>query len=189
MRDIDIRRALLSEMERRHAGDGNTILVEELGICNGAARVDVAVVNGSVHGYEIKSERDTLQRLPLQICEYNRVFDYVTIVVSSPHLMKVKQAVPKWWGISLAEKSGDEVKVVQVRQARKNASLDRFALAQLLWRDEALEALAARGLDKGMRSKPRERMWAKLANSLTERDLGEVVRSKLKRRGPAWRDL
>lgn len=188
MRDIDIRRALLSEMKRRHAGDGDTILVQELGICNGAARVDVAVVNGSVHGYEIKSERDTLMRLPVQVNEYNRVFDYVTIVVSAAHLKKVRIAVPKWWGISIAKKTDDEISLIRVRGPKVNRSLDQFAFAQLLWRDEALEALRTRGLAEGMRSKPREKMWAKLAENLSRQELGEIVRSQLKRRGSAWRD-
>jgi len=36
----------------------------------GASRIDRAVVNGSVHGYEIKSETDDLTRLPAQARAY-----------------------------------------------------------------------------------------------------------------------
>ena len=32
------------------------LLIHELGVCAGLARVDIALVNGSLHGFEIKSE-------------------------------------------------------------------------------------------------------------------------------------
>src|SRR5690242_7332263 len=72
MRDIDIREALRAEIARRHNGESNTLVVEELGLCQGIARVDLAVVNGSVNGYEIKSAHDTLSRLPAQSDVYSR---------------------------------------------------------------------------------------------------------------------
>jgi len=58
MREIDIRRALLADVRQRHRDEPDTLIREELGVCQGIARVDLAVVNGSVHGYEIKSEQD-----------------------------------------------------------------------------------------------------------------------------------
>ena len=46
----------------RQLWDGKgKIDVEELGVCRGRVRVDVAVVNGTLHGYEIKSDRDSLR--------------------------------------------------------------------------------------------------------------------------------
>ena len=72
MRDIDIRRRLRAD-ERLHPWDSNTRIVEELGLCQGVARVDLAVVNGTIHGYEIKSERDTLTRLSGQAEIYNHI--------------------------------------------------------------------------------------------------------------------
>ena len=70
--------------------DPQTLIVEELGIRQGAARVDVAVVNGSLHGYEIKSARDTLERLPKQSELYSSVFDTITLVTAENHLMGPK---------------------------------------------------------------------------------------------------
>ena len=54
MRDIDIRRTLLASITEQHPFDDGTIVVEELGLCQGTARVDVAAVNGTIHGYEIE---------------------------------------------------------------------------------------------------------------------------------------
>src|SRR3954469_15133629 len=99
MRDIDARRALRQEVKRRHQGETDTLVVEELGVCQGVARVDFAVINGSIHGYEIKSERDTLVRLPAQSDAYSRALEFVTIVAAQNHLHKVVEAIPDWWGI------------------------------------------------------------------------------------------
>ena len=187
MRDIDIRRALRCDVNRLHGNAPDTIVLEELGLCQGTARVDLAVINGSVHGYEIKSERDTLARLPSQSESYNRVFDYVTVVVATSHFRKIADAVPKWWGISVALPKAGTVKIVPKRKPRLNIGIDAFSLAQLLWRDEALEELQALGLGAGMKSKPRREIWKSLATSIPVEQLGEIVRRRIKQRGPDWR--
>jgi hypothetical protein len=187
MRDIDIRRALLGKMDHLHNGDSDTLIVQELGLCQGTARVDVAVVNGSIHGYEIKSERDTLFRLPGQTDIYSRTLDFVTIVTAPSHADAIRKTVPYWWGIWSAVQQGNEVLLHKLRRSRRNPSIDPFALAQLLWREEALQALTDLGLVTGLRSKPREILWNRLASELTVKELGTIVRQYLKRRGPTWR--
>ena len=187
MRDIDIRRALLRDVDSLHGNDPDTVVVEELGLCQGIARVDVAVINGCVHGYEIKSERDTLLRLPSQSETYNRVFDYVTIVAAASHFRKVSDAVPRWWGIDVALPQGNAVRIVRKRAPRLNRHIDPYALAQLLWRDEVLDELAALGLAAGMRSKPRKELWNHLATSVPMKQLGSIVRRRIKQRPPDWR--
>ncbi len=187
MRDIDIRQAVLGTMGRLHGNDSDTLIVQELGLCQGTARVDIAVVNGSVHGYEIKSERDTLFRLPGQTNIYNRTLDFVTVVTESSHADAIREAVPRWWGIWRADQAENGVVLKSLRKARRNPRIDPFALAQLLWREEALQTLSDLGLAAGLRSKPREQLWRRLASELPLKDLGDVVRLHLKRRGQAWR--
>lgn len=187
MRDIDIRRALRQEMANVHSTEPDTLIVEELGLCQGAARVDLAVVNGTVHGYEIKSEQDTLVRLPGQIDVYGRTLEFVTIVTSSAHVGKIRQMVPRWWGIWSAVPDENGLQLKKSRKSQRNPNVDPFAVAQLLWRDEALEALTERGLIAGMRSKPREELWRKLASDVPLDELSNVVRECLKRRGVEWR--
>lgn len=55
--DSDIRPVLRSRLRLKHANDTDTVVIEELGLCRGQVRVDVSVVNGLLHGYEIKSDR------------------------------------------------------------------------------------------------------------------------------------
>ena len=163
MRDLDIRRRLRTD-GRLHYQEPDTRIVEELGLCQGIARVDLAVVNGAIHGYEIKSERDTLYRLPTQAQIYGQVLDYVTIVTARAHAAKVRRVIPEWWGIWAAESDQGEIRLDAERDPLRNPEVNAFALAQLLWRDEALQALVDRGIAAGMRSKSRRDIWRCLAS-------------------------
>ncbi len=189
VRDIDIRRALREEIERRHRSESGTRVVEELGLCQGIARVDLAVINGSLHGYEIKSGRDTLARLPGQCDIYNRALDFITIVTEAAHISKIRAIVPSWWGIWCVRERGAKADIEISRQPRPNPHILPSALAELLWREEALKALADRGLADGLRSKPRRDLWLRLATDLTVEELSAIVRDCLKRRGASWKAL
>lgn len=79
MRDIDVRIAVRERLREEHLGDADTRIVEEMGVWHGSVRVDIAVINGEIAAYELKSARDTLQRLPGQACLYNEVFDRVSL--------------------------------------------------------------------------------------------------------------
>ena len=182
MRDIDIREALRVEMRAVHGSDPDTLILEEMGLCQGIVRVDVAVVNGSLHGYEIKSERDTLARLPSQAEIYNRVFDFVTIVTARKHERKVADSVPQWWGISIAVPTVSGLTLHKRRRARQNKQLNPISLVQLLWREETLLALAQLGLAEGLKSKKRDIFSARLAGSVDLTTLSSIVREAVKRR-------
>jgi hypothetical protein len=49
MRDADVRQVLKNRLELTQVANGG-LLVEELGLCNGTVRVDLAVVNGILKG-------------------------------------------------------------------------------------------------------------------------------------------
>jgi hypothetical protein len=181
MRDIDVRSVLCRQLSEIH-DDANTLLISELGLCQGSVRVDVAVVNGSISGFEIKSAKDTLERLPTQCEAYSRALDYVTLVTAENHLDDALRMVPDWWGISVAVEANHSISIEENRTPERNLAVDPMALAQLLWRDEALECLKELRLAAGLTSKPRRTLWAKLAQSVPPTDLGEMVRSRLKAR-------
>jgi hypothetical protein len=181
MRDIDIREALRVEMRAVHKGDPETLVLEEMGLCQGVVRVDVAVINGSMHGYEIKSEQDTLARLPAQAEIYNQVFDFVTIVTAKNHERKIREMVPEWWGISIAVPTEGGLKLWTRRRPRQNKKLNPLSLAQLLWREETLLALTKLGLDEGLKSKKRDILWNRLADSVDIAALSTIVREAIKR--------
>jgi len=186
MRDYDVRTALRQELITAHALEPNTLIVDEVGLCRGTVRVDMAVVNSTFNGYEIKSERDTLARLPTQQEVYSKTFDTVTIVTGRRHVEKIVERVPHWWGITMALMRGGKVWFKIIRQPAFNSHVDPFSLAQLLWRDEAVSVLKERGLARGMLSKPRRVLWQKIVENLSIEELRRVVRERLKVRGN-WR--
>ena len=94
MRDFEIRSALVAFLQQHHAHDPDTTVLNEMGLCEGLARIDVAVINGQIHGFEIKSPRDTLNRLASQEAVYSRTLDLVTIVSHAEHLPRVRVLVP-----------------------------------------------------------------------------------------------
>lgn len=186
MRDPDIRKVLLSSLKKEHPRNSGTLLVEEFGLCQGDARVDLAVINGSIHGYEIKSERDSLARLSAQQEIYSKVLDHVTVIAGTRHLSKVEKMVPNWWGIFDASFKNDKVTIEMIRPSSVNNSVDPNALVQLLWREETLLVLKERNLHRGMASKSRKVLWAKIVECLPDDELKLVVREKIKGR-QQWR--
>ncbi|WP_146008950.1 sce7726 family protein [Zhihengliuella halotolerans] len=183
MRDIDVREALHSHLLEEHASErANTRFVDELEIC-GEVRVDVAVLNGHFTGYELKSQRDTLTRLPKQASFYSRVFDYAVLVVAENHREPALEMIPRWWGVTVASTKPDGTTSLAVeRPGTYNEQVDPGALVRLLWREETLEALTHLGLDRGVRSKPKRVLWDRLASSVAVADLRELVRQQVKSR-------
>lgn len=187
MRDRDVRVALRAHLLEEHAEQlDHTLLVDELGLC-GEARVDVAVINGSLTGYELKSARDKLDRLPNQVSTYGKVLDYAYLVVAQSHLDKARAMLPPWWGILVAQGDSDRITLRYCRKARKNPGVDAASLVQLLWRDEALAVLTRHGQDSGVRTKPRDIVWTRLVLVLELDRLRDEVRGTLKARR-RWRE-
>lgn len=186
-KDLDIRTALRQKLRLLHQSDSETLLLEELGLRHGAIRVDLAVVNGMLHGYELKSDRDSLARLPRQCEAYNAVFDRVTLVVGSRLAERAIGMVPLWWGIELAECNGnDRVGFATLREPLENPAPDPLAIAKLLWRDEALSLLIEQGHARGVLSKPRSHIYARLVEVTDLQLLQYRVRDRLRNRAD-WR--
>jgi len=182
MKDADIRRALHCTVLNHYRKEPETIVVDEMGLCQGDARIDIAVVNGALNGYEIKSERDTLSRLPQQVLYFSRVFDSITIVANQKHVKNIKRLVPRWWGVQEVVPDKSQIRFEIHLAAKQNRNISPLALAQLLWREEALSILESKGIDKGLRSKPRPQLWQALVENLPVSQLAAEVRYMLKAR-------
>lgn len=160
----------------------NTVVIEELGICRGQVRVDMALVNGTIQGFEIKSDRDSLSRLYGQVNLYGKVLDRATLVVGDRHKLEVLDMLPEWWGILTMFEDTENPSFYSLRPAKTNPSRDPRALVELIWRDEAIEMLEQRNLADGVKSKPRAIIWDKVCEHFTLDEIASVVRTKLKTR-------
>lgn len=187
MRDIDVRNALRQKVLAHHYRDSETLVVDELGLHHGSARIDMAVVNGRLHGFEIKSEADTLERLPAQMAVYRTVFDRVTMVCGSSHTAEVLALVPDHWGVKEASAGArGAVHFRDVRAPRDSAEVDAISLARLLWKDEAIAVLLRAGITRGIKSKNREALYKLIAKTISLADLKQEVRVSLRAR-ECWR--
>lgn len=188
MNDLDIRKVLKSELLDKHGNDSETMILEELGLKHGRTRIDLVVINDRLHGYEIKSDRDSLKRLTEQINIYSSIMDRVTLVVGYRHAYSALKMVPEWWGVRLAEKDEESgaVFLSDARLPTDNPRVDINAIASLLWRDEALDILEEIGESKGVHSKTRTDIYNRLVQVIEPRHLCAMVRRQLKSRKD-WR--
>jgi hypothetical protein len=177
MNDKQIREAAHQKLFHRYATTPNVLVLEEVGIRHGAARIDLLVVNGLLHGFELKSDKDNLIRLENQIPIYSSVLDRVTLIVGYRLADKALKIIPEWWGVKLASlgKRGG----IQFRDARtpkNNPCVEKEAVVKLLWQNQALQVLEELGADAGVRSKTRKEIYARLAECA---DL-DLIRAKVR---------
>ena len=187
MRDRDVRAALHRKVLKEHHGDANTLVLDELGVRHGVCRVDIAVVNGFLHGLEIKSDSDTLDRLPSQVSIYSSVLDKATLVVGEKHLAKAKDMLPEWWGIKVAYQGPrGGIDFSQEKLPQINQGVDPIAAAELLWKNEVVVILRGLGASEAFLRRPRAALYRHLAEALELKELRDVIRQTLKAR-VKWR--
>jgi len=184
-----IRTALKRKLKEIHRKNRQTRIIEEFGVTHGAARVDIAVVNGHIHGFELKSDVDTLSRLPGQMLAYNSVFDRVTLVVGKHHLYEAFKLIPEWWGVVVAKATNaTTVTLLTIREPDENPTRNSISIASLLWRREAIDILEKRNQADGIRSKPRRLIYERLTKVLDQDTLRAEVRNRLFSRED-WRSV
>ncbi|WP_272683598.1 sce7726 family protein [Providencia sp. PROV141] len=183
MKDQDVRAAVHNKLLKNTHLDPDCLVIDEFSISLGASRADITVINGIMHGYELKSESDSLERLPTQIKHYSSVMDKVTLVVAEKHLSGALKLIPNWWGIktvTVGPKGAIHIK--HMRSEKLNHQHDSLILAQLLWKMECLEILERWGFSKGYKSKPRFELWNVVAEKIPVPDLKHEIRAALKKR-------
>lgn len=166
-------------IEEECAGEKGVAFIDELGICQGRGRIDIAVVNDEIHGYEIKSDRDSLRRLPGQIDMYSKVVDKATLVVGSRHLSESLALVPDWWGVIQVELGTEGMCFKTIRQGHSNPNVEVRSLVELLWHDDAIGLLDERGASYGVRSKPRRAAWDRICEIFEAQEIAAKVRARL----------
>lgn len=132
--DIDVRNLVLSELNSLYSDRNDTKIINEMGLIHGKSRIDIAVINETLHGYELKSESDSLRRLGRQVEYYSKIFERMTLIIDRKFLEPANTLIPKWWGISVL--NSDYSKTVQIRKGRKIKTRDYNSLLAILWKKE-----------------------------------------------------
>lgn len=184
LNDADVRELLMGELHLHYKNDPNTRIINELGINNGRSRVDIAVVNGIIHGYEIKSDLDTLDRLPRQMSYYNKLFERMTIVSSRKYYEQIRELVPIWWGIKII--SADRTRLIEKRKGRKKGYQDIDTLLSLLWKKELEELIDVLKYPKKMKKLKKHQLLEMFSLEADVKVIQQHVYNSLKTR-ENWR--
>lgn len=186
--DASIRRALYAKRLSHLRARPDTIIIDELGLAHSKSRIDVAVINGCIHGYEIKSAKDTLDRLATQIDIYRQTLQKLTIVAAPKHVAGVMAHAPEWCGVIAAEQgSRGGIGFHVLRSPVANPEIDPVMMAHLLWRNEVIELLDQAGYTPKELRRPRTQLYEMLCEAMTLREITVSIRTSMVQR-LAWRD-
>lgn len=184
----EIRRVLKDRHLRHHRGRRDVLVIDELGLANARNRIDLAVFNGNLHGYEIKSTGDTLERLSDQLTVYRASLQKLTLVVAARHIDAASALAPGWCGlIQIVEGPRGGLSLSTRRRASANPEFDPFMFAHLLWRPEVQMLLQRRGLSTSDLRRPRKQLYRRLADEMPIRELTSAVKVAMMSR-VRWRD-
>lgn len=111
-------------------------LIEEMEVCSGRARIDLAVIGDYLIGIEIKGPKDDLVRLPGQVKAYSQCFDLVVLAAHESLSQKASTLIPSWWGLVVGVQKQGRIHYRFERRPEKNPSVNLESLLALLWRDE-----------------------------------------------------
>lgn len=187
MNDPIIRNNFHKKVLRKYHADKEALVINELGLNHGKNRADIAIVNGFLVGYEIKSDSDSLYRLEEQIKSYNAIFDQINIIVGLRHLKNIHKYLPKWWGIIIADKGPrNAVKFDLIRKSSRNKNIKPISVARLLWRNEVILLLKQRQISSTLLRRPRAFLYETLVDLVNTDELRKSVRETLKTR-KNWR--
>lgn len=95
--DSVLRSALVQKIVLGRHSLGTTVALSELRA--GRSKADIVVFNGTSTCYEIKSDRDSLTRLPGQLCDFRKTFGKTNVVVSANHVQPVLDLAPPDVGV------------------------------------------------------------------------------------------
>lgn len=85
---------MLEHLLKKGMIDSKSIIINELTIDSFSRRADLVVIkNEKMIAYEIKSDADSLNRLPGQLDKYLEYFDKVIVVTTSKHTLNILKSI------------------------------------------------------------------------------------------------
>lgn len=109
------------------------------------SKADVVIVNGTTTAYEIKTERDNLDRLPAQLSDYLKVFGKVNIITDERHADEVCRITDDVVGVMVLNNRGN---ITTIREPGNNIkNLDSQAVFDSLRMNENVMLLEHYGVD------------------------------------------
>lgn len=185
--DLEIRTAFHAKRLHSYHSCQDSIVIDELGVSHGRNRIDIAVLNGCIHGYEIKSSKDNLDRFADQFQTYRKCFEKLSIVVAPNHIDEILYMVPLWCGVVLAEKGPrGGIHFTTTQKPKKNPDTEVVAMAHFLWKKETVDLLIKLGADESELKGPKRNLYDRLSHLITTSELSNWIKNQFMLRGN-WR--
>jgi hypothetical protein len=114
----------------------DALIANEMSFADSSRRADLVTIGDHLEVYEIKSEKDSLDKLPEQLKDYDKYFHSVYVICHKIHLKNV-QNINRKFGIYVITERG----VTKIRKARRREKikvkflldyLDRNSLVSLI---------------------------------------------------------
>lgn len=118
--------------ERAHI-DANSVITTEMFVANWSRRADVVLANGKLWAFEIKSEVDTLARLPGQLTTFSDHFEKVIVVSAAKYADAIVNQLPAGVGLWIEGPDGRLSERIRprCRNLSVNASISLMSVADL----------------------------------------------------------
>lgn len=158
--------------------DENAVLVTELTVDNWAHRTDLVLANGRLWGFELKSERDSLTRLPAQIEAFSKHFEKFVLVVDEKFESKAQTLIQNTSGVGLWIRTEQGKLTERIRPRFK--PLAKKNSISLMNASELRKLLTYNGF-QNLKDFKRS-MLEDLADQLTPRILADGARAAIKAR-------
>lgn len=149
-------------------------LIDELRVHKGNAIADVVSLHKYAHCYEIKSDKDNIEKAQKQAEFYDLVFQKVTLVTTERHLTRALRILPPYWGILIAKESKGKIVFRYIRKATISPHFDKKLALLTLWKSELIflaEPLTDINLNKYSRESLSELLSGLLSSAALSKEI------------------
>lgn len=186
--DHDIRKIVLEHVRKFK----DVKVREEYTTYSGKSRADIVAINSHFNAFEIKSDYDSLGRLPNQIKEYDLTFEKNYIVTGNKYINKISNFVPQHWGIIHVYKRNNNIVFKYCRRPILNPYFDFKCFLGLIDSQTLKKMVMKSNIKTGINSKEirgsfKYPLLEKLDNNLSDyqkqkliKSAREVIKAKMK---------
>lgn len=154
----------------------------EIAVKRGVAIADIVVINNHTHCYEIKSDVDSLSRLPSQVSNFSDVFNKVTLITTVKHVDKAALLIPSWWGLIIAKETvNGEVVFNYQKKSYLNPKDTTSNLLAMLWNDELKNILNVKKISY-KKSFNRDELIDVLINNSSSKSIAQIFSTTMTQR-------
>lgn len=177
LNDAVIRKALVNFLKDRKPSP--KLIAEEINIHNGNAIADIVAIYSDSHCFEIKSDRDNINRVLRQAKYYDLTFSKITLVTTEKNKLKAQEILPEYWGILIASNEVGEIKLSYLRKAKTNPKWCSEKALLSLWKSELIDTCLNLNLTDIKQNFSREKLATHLSKTQRKSSIRKELTDKL----------